>query len=99
MGKARKFNILKDGHIYKSNLTVAEVAEEIGVSQVTIYKSFSENKTILKVFTVEIASEKSENADSYKPLPDNCNEEWINATSAFKNVKWVKAGGKKLEIR
>lgn len=101
MSKTARFNILYQGRLYRKNLTAAEITKEFGCKSAMVYQAANAGYKLNKVFGVEKIypedEKKLENINKAS-LPDNFNEEWRRCTEVFKNVIWVKSGGKRLML-
>lgn len=95
------YNVYYDGKIYRKNLTVAQIAKELGCSEVNVYNAAKRGSNLCRKFKVAKVGEKPRPkpvATESKDVPEDFERQWFEETGRFKNVVWVQTGGKRLVI-
>lgn len=95
-----KYNLLFNGRIYKKGMTAAEIAEVLNCEKNTVYKAAMEGTKIKKHYSLERVETAGQATvlDPKSKIPSEFEKQWREETARFKNVQWVKIGGKKLQV-
>lgn len=87
--KINKYNVYDNGELILENATRKEIVETLGCTTINIPTYADKNVKFQKRYTFEVAgSEEKEESDFER--------EWNKTIRLFKNVVWVKEGGRKL---
>ena len=93
MPKVNKYNVYDDGKLIIENVTFREIAQELDCATISIPYYIESGCKYQDRYTFELYStehpETKENAFA---------REWNAACAKFKNVIWVKSGGKRLKV-
>ena len=96
-----KYTMLRDGRPYASANTLKELVEITGIPYSTIAHGMRFDRLIHKKYKViknEIPIELDYEEIEEPGLPKPYNQ-WDEVVAPFKNVKWVKKGGRKLAVQ
>lgn len=102
------YNVYYDGKIFRKNLTVAQIAKELGCSEVNVYNAAKRGSNLCRKFKVAKVGEKPGEVKKPRPkpvateskdVPEDFERRWLEETGRFKNVVWVQNGGKRLVIK
>lgn len=86
---AKKYNVYDDGKLIIANAINGEIIKALGCTTISI-QQYAENKTRYRGrYSFEIVGVVETAEDSFV-------REWNAAVARFKNVIWVKNGGRKL---
>ena len=91
MAKVNKYNVYDDGKLIIENQTHREIAKQIDCRTVSISKYAESGAKHAGRYTFEVV-------ESVEPetREDAFAKEWNAAVALFKNVIWVKSGGRQL---
>ena len=92
MGKINKYNVYDNGHLIMENATSSEVGEALDCKTICISKYAEEKMRYKGRYTFVLIGQEEivANAEFVK--------EWKSVVRLFKNVIWVKSGGRKFNI-
>ena len=82
----------EENRIIMENATASEITEKLNAPRSSVYTYSKNKKLLLKRYRVE------KTGDDTGINKEEFEERWNEACKPFENVKWVKHGGRKLEI-
>jgi hypothetical protein len=87
--KINRYNVYDNGKLIMENATRKEIVDALGCTTINIIAYADKKLKYQKRYTFEVAgSEEKEESDFER--------EWNKTVRLFKNVIWVKDGGRKL---
>ncbi|MBP3677860.1 MAG: hypothetical protein J6I97_05895 [Agathobacter sp.] len=93
MPKVNKYNVYDNGKLIMKDVTHREIAKAIGCSTISIPQYIENGNKYAGRYIFEFSGVAE---------PDNAEttfaREWNAAVAPFKNVIWVKQGGKRLRV-
>ena len=93
MPKVNKYNVYDNEELIIENATFREIAKQIGCSTISIPKYIDNGNKYAGRYTFELCE------NMYPEIKESTFErEWNAAVAPFKNVIWVKSGGKCLKV-
>lgn len=90
MPKVNRYNVYDDGKLIMENVTYGEIVKEIGCSTINITCYIDRNNKYRNRYTFEYSEVKEVKADTAFA------REWNKTVRLFRNVIWVKEGGRRL---
>lgn len=94
MPKVNRYNVYDNGELILESVTRTDIIKAIGDAPVNITNYADRNVKFLNRYTFEVV----ETVDQKLMTDADIIREWKAAVSLFKNVIWVKEGGRKLVI-
>ena len=95
-----KYTIYKDGKIHAQANTISELSEMTEIPRSTIGLGLKRKKASYGKYTVEKKEDpaKRDYEEIEEPGLQKPYNQWDEVVAPFKNVKWVKYGGRKLKL-
>ena len=95
MPKINKYNVYDNGELIMTCVTHREIAKKIGCSKISIPAYIESGHKYDGRYTFELC-ENEEKMDTFQEVIFK--EKWNAVVAPFKNVIWVKSGGKRLKV-
>lgn len=93
MPKVNKYNVYDNGELIMKDVTHREIAKEIGCSTISIPAYIEAGNRYAGRYTFELSGVAEPNN-----VETAFAKEWNAAVALFKNVIWVKEGGRRLSV-
>lgn len=98
MPRFNTYNMYDNGVMVMENVTGGEIVRYLRCSKSINFQNYAERNVVFRGrYTFKINQHYNEVATT--DMRDGFSEEWEAAVRAFKNVIWVKEGGRKLCVR
>lgn len=92
MPKMNKYNVYDNGELIMANVTFRDIAKKIGCSTISIPNYIENGTKYAGRYTFGLCEEQPETKETA------FSKKWNATVAPFKNVIWVKSGGKQLRV-
>lgn len=95
MAKKIRYNLYDNGKLVLEDATHLDIARAIGCNSIKISNYIKSNSRYKKRYTFEYSDEREQQVTPQERL---FIQRWEEVVKPFKNVIWVKEGGRKLRV-